>query len=359
MQEIETNNHTLGRCTNEDVAEARKDMITKLHRTIDKTLRYGKEKMQINPTVTKALCCMWSDKTIQHIASHTCEVPNRPNMEHVWDWITDEGTKTCIKDITKPGARLMWAGTFTKNWTTNMEKMGINEATALKLARKIRKQIMHNTADIWRTRCKATHDTKEREEIMDKMRKTATEAQTLNIVGNANKTVQNACEVHKKLAAKKKWIANLEKRITKKKRERLNAQKHQFRNHFRTNTATHTGQTANPPPINETTATNTTTSRIPLKTRKRVAQLLHSSSSDNEDTPQARHTKRRSAKKAAPRKRNQIDASETTPSTTATMRNSSDQQMRKRSKDVRGEPATLPPAGGAAVGEGRRKAALG
>ena len=84
-----------------------------------------------------------------------------------------------------------------------MEKMGINEATALKLARKIRKQIMHNTADIWRTRCKATHDTKEREEIMDKMRKTATEAQTLNIVGNANKTVQNACEVHKKLAAKK------------------------------------------------------------------------------------------------------------------------------------------------------------
>ena len=70
-------------------------------------------------------------------------------------------------------------------------------------------------------------------------------------------------------------------------------------------------------------------------------------------------TKRRSAKKAAPRKRNQIDASETTPSTTATMRNSSDQQMRKHSKDVRGEPATLPPAGGAAVGEGRRKAAPG
>ena len=32
----------------------------------------------------------------------------------------------------EPGARLMWMGTFTKNWTTNLciTKMGINKATA-------------------------------------------------------------------------------------------------------------------------------------------------------------------------------------------------------------------------------------
>ena len=37
--------------------------------------------------------------------------------------------------VTQPGAPSppsMWAGTLTKNWTTNMTKMGINEATALR-----------------------------------------------------------------------------------------------------------------------------------------------------------------------------------------------------------------------------------
>ena len=43
-----------------------------------------------------------------------------------------------------------------------------------------------------------------------------------------------------------------------KRRTKLNAQKHQFRIHFRANTATHTGQAAKPPQTNETTATNST-----------------------------------------------------------------------------------------------------
>ena len=147
--ERETNNHMLAKCTHTEIAKIRKTMIKKIHRTIDKTLRHGKEKMAINPIVTEALTKMWSADTIQHISAPTADPPaERPDMQHVWDWVSDEATRECLKDITKPGARLMWAGTFTKNWTTNMTKMGINEATALKLARKIRKQIMTNTSDI-------------------------------------------------------------------------------------------------------------------------------------------------------------------------------------------------------------------
>ena len=172
-------------------------MIQKLHSTIDKTLRYGKEKMSINPTVTKALCCMWSEKTVQHLASHTStNIPPRPNMEHVWKWVKDDNTKECLKDITKPGARLMWAGTFTKSWTANMVKMGINEATALKLARKIRKQIMQNTTKIWQTRCNVAHDNKERDKVLEQMRTVADEAQMLNVINDANASVQNACEMY-------------------------------------------------------------------------------------------------------------------------------------------------------------------
>ena len=114
----------------------------------------------------------------------------------------------------------MWAGTFTKNWTTNLTKMGINEATSLKLARKIRKQIMHNTAEIWRTRCNATHDNKEREEIVLRMREVANDAQKHGVLPNANESVQRACEIHKKIADRKKWIATTEKRTAKAIKER-------------------------------------------------------------------------------------------------------------------------------------------
>ena len=104
----------------------------------------------------------------------------------------------------------MWTGTFTKNWTTNLTKMGINEATALKLARKIRKQIMHNTAAIWRTRCDVTHDNKERDKILLKMRETANDAHKVGVFTNASESVQRAREIHKKLADRKKWIATTE-----------------------------------------------------------------------------------------------------------------------------------------------------
>ena len=228
----ETNNHMLGKCTHESITEIRNKMITKLHKTIDNTLRHGKEKMAINPTVTKALCLMWSGKTIEHVAAHTDTEPTRPNMEHVWDWIGDEDTQKCLQEITKPGARLMWAGTFTKNWTTNLTKMGINEATSLKLARKIRKQIMHNTAEIWRTRCNVTHDNKEREEIIRRMRETANDAQKHGVLPNANESVQRACEIHKKIAERKKWIATTEKRTAKAIKEKTNRQKLSFMKHF-------------------------------------------------------------------------------------------------------------------------------
>ena len=90
----------------------------------------------------------------------------------------------------------MWAGTFTKSWTANMVKMGINEATALKLARKIRRQIMQNTTKIWQTRCNVAHDNKERDKVLEQMRTTADEAQALNVINDANTSVQNACEMH-------------------------------------------------------------------------------------------------------------------------------------------------------------------
>jgi hypothetical protein len=154
-------------------------------------------------------------------------------MEHVWDWIEDEDTQKCLQEITKPGARLMWAGTFTKNWTTNLTKMGINEATSLKLARKIRKQIMHNTAEIWRTRCNATHDNKEREEIVLRMREAANDAQKHGVLPNANESVQRACEIHKKIAERKKWIVTTEKRTAKAIKEKTNRQKQNFLEHFR------------------------------------------------------------------------------------------------------------------------------
>ena len=94
----------------------------------------------------------------------------------------------------------MWAGTFTKNWVTNLTKMGINEATAVNFARKIRKQIMHNTAEIWRTRCNAAHDNKERDAVLEKMKLTAETAKALDIMQHANSSVQRACEMHSNLS---------------------------------------------------------------------------------------------------------------------------------------------------------------
>ena len=105
--------------------------------------------------------------------------------------------------------------------------------TSLKLARKIRKQIMHNTAEIWRTRCNATHDNKEREEIVLRMREVANDAQKHGVLPNANESVQRACEIHKKIAERKKWIATTEKRTAKAIKEKTNRQKQNFLEHFR------------------------------------------------------------------------------------------------------------------------------
>jgi hypothetical protein len=243
---------------------------------------------------------MWSDKTIEHISAHTATEPTKPNMEHVWNWVSDEGTKACLKDITKPGARLMWTGTFTKNWTTNLTKMGINEATALKLARKIRKQIMYNTTAIWHTRCNVTHDNRERDEVLQKMREVANNAQTLGVFADANKSVQRACERHKKLADKKKWISTTDKRNTEARRDKANKQKHKFIKHFaiKDNKKTSTAGEAAP---------RTTETYIPAETEshkeneeeevhrarhasqttvERTAEALDSTDSDEETPPE-------------------------------------------------------------------------
>ena len=62
---------------------------------------------------------------------------------------------------------------------------------------------MHNTAAIWRTRCDVTHDNKERDKILKKMRETANDAHKVGVFTNANESVQRACEIHKKLADRK------------------------------------------------------------------------------------------------------------------------------------------------------------
>jgi len=276
--EIETNNHMLGKCTHDSIAAARKKMITKLHKTIDKTLRHGKEKMQINPTVTTALCHMWSSKTMEHISAHPTMENAKSNMEHVWDWVSDYGTKECLKDITKPGARLMWTGTFTKNWTTNMTKMGINEATALKLARKIRKQIMTNTSDIWRTRCDATHDNRKREETHQKMQEVADEAHSLGALTDPKQSVQRALEMHKGLAEKKKWIKRIEKRIAAAKKAKIFAMSHNFRKFFSTNVVPKLRDSAQNPistsDEDDDDVTAASRAKARTSTRKRAAREL-------------------------------------------------------------------------------------
>ena len=366
--EIETNNHMLGKCTHDSIAAARKKMITKLHKTIDKTLRHGKEKMQINPTVTTALCHMWSSKTMEHISAHPTMENAKSNMEHVWDWVSDYGTKECLKDITKPGARLMWTGTFTKNWTTNLTKMGINEATALKLARKIRKQIMYNTTAIWHTRCNITHDNKERDEIITKMREVANDAKKLGVFEDANKSVQRACEINKKLADKKKWIIATEKRIKNARRDKTNQQKRNFMQHFakrdeNRNIDTedrHTtgGKITTEPDDDEEEEADVV--HAPRHTRQtktaKIAKQLDSSDSEEESIPENKHTTK------APQTPTETTTKQTEPESDKEEPNhEQESQLRKRPKlnktgskkpmppQLRNAQLTQPPTGGAAA----------
>ena len=227
----ETNHHMLAECENEELSKIRKEMIKKLHKIIDNTLRQGKEKVPINPTVTKALCAIWNEDTIKQglSADSAKPLPGNPNMEHVWQHVTDSRTTECLKDITKPGARMMWSATFTRNWTTNLVEMGINEATALKLARKIRRAIMENTAEIWRTRSAVKHDEKDKEKLKKEMEEIAAKAQELNIIKDAVKSIENALQTHKKEKQKRKWIKDMKKRIKDNKRDKENAQRRYFR----------------------------------------------------------------------------------------------------------------------------------
>ena len=51
---------------------------------------------------------------------------------------------------------------------------------------------------------------------------------SINVIKDANDSVQNACEMHKKLADKKKWVKQLEKRVQKAIRDKCNSQRQQF-----------------------------------------------------------------------------------------------------------------------------------
>ena len=178
------------------------------------------------------------------------------------------------------------------SWTTNLTKMGINEATALKLARKIRKQIMHNMTAIWHTRCEVTHDNKERDEILLKMREVAKDAQKAGVFSDANRNVQRACEIYKKLADKKKWIATTQKRIADAKRKKSNQQKHWFRQHFARKENIPKEPTApdrvNTPELDSETETEEDKEKIHVARRsrqtttKRIAKELDSSDSEEE-----------------------------------------------------------------------------
>ena len=75
-------------------------------------------------------------------------------------------------------------------------------------------------------------DNKEREEIIRRMRETANDAQKHGVLPNANESVQRACEIHKKIAERKKWIATTEKRTAKAIKEKTNRQKLSFMKHF-------------------------------------------------------------------------------------------------------------------------------
>ena len=164
--------------------------------------------MAINPVVTKALCRIWSHETIEHLSAETAKTgaTMRPNMEHVWSCVEDETTRKCLQDLTKPGAKLMWMATFTRNWVINLTEMGIGEATALKLARKMRKQIMQNTTDIWRTRNTEKENNKEKTKTITAMEETAEQAEKAGIIENAEKAVKTACEMHKREKNRKRWI---------------------------------------------------------------------------------------------------------------------------------------------------------
>ena len=54
--------------------------------------------------------------------------------------------------------------------------------------------------------------TRERDEVLLKMREVANNAQKLGVFTNANTSVQRACEIHTKLKDKKKWITTIEKK---------------------------------------------------------------------------------------------------------------------------------------------------
>ena len=260
----------------------------------------------------------------------------------------------------------MWTGTFTKNWTTNLTKMGINEATALKLARKIRKQIMHNTAAIWRTRCDVTHDNKERDKTLQKMRETASDAQKAGVFTNANESVQRACEIHKKLADRKKWIATTEKRTADATRAKINRQKHKFMKHFAKKENNKNTTTLVPHITAEENKTDSdserereeedekmrTTKRLKQTRIARTARELDSSDSEEEptssygnpdrtqqDTPKTTNTRTESSKKAKQPRHPQTHIPRKRQKTT----NAPEPQTQRETQ------LTLPPAGGAAA----------
>ena len=369
----------LAKCTHTEIAKIRKTMIKKIHRIIDKTLRHGKEKMAINPIVTEALTKMWSADTIQHISAPTADPPaERPDMQHVWDWVSDEATRECLKDITKPGARLMWAGTFTKNWTTNMTKMGINEATALKLARKIRKQIMTNTSDIWRTRCDATHDNRKREETHQKMQEVADEAHSLGALTDPKQSVQRALEMHKGLAEKKKWIKRIEKRIAAAKKAKIFAMSRNFRKFFSTNVVPKLRDSAQNPistsdeDDDDVTAANRAKTRA--TPRKRTATELTDTDHSDEEDHGITKTKPISARDRAAKELDSTDSDDGGPQerlTTSTSANTTknphkrsadtthtrtNKPRRRREKESQERPSEMqthpPPTGGAAAAGG-------
>jgi hypothetical protein len=65
------------------------------------------------------------------------------------------------------------------------------------------------------------------------MREAANDAQKHGVLPNANESVQRACEIHKKIAERKKWIVTTEKRTAKAIKEKTNRQKQNFLEHFR------------------------------------------------------------------------------------------------------------------------------
>jgi hypothetical protein len=65
------------------------------------------------------------------------------------------------------------------------------------------------------------------------MREAANDAQKHGVLPNANKSVQRACEIHKKRAERKKWTVTTEKRTAKAIKEKTNRQKQNFMKELR------------------------------------------------------------------------------------------------------------------------------